>query len=81
MLSIGLACFTIFRCRVLRSEFLLWWFPLLILRFCPANLRSDDMLWCCVIVFKVLQVSPIIEVHMCFTTLLRLRGCIRTALN
>ena len=68
MLSMGLACFTIFRCRVFRSEFLLWWFPLLILRFCPANLRSDDMLWCCVVVFRVLQVPLIIEVRMCFAT-------------
>ena len=51
MLSIGLACLTIFRCRVFRREFLLWWFPLLILRFFPANLRSDDILWCCIIVY------------------------------
>ena len=70
MLSMGLACLTIFLCRLFRSEFLLWRFLLLILRFCPANLRSDDMLWCCVILFKVSQVSPIIEVHACCTTLL-----------
>ena len=62
MLSIGLACLTILRCRIFCSEFLLWLFPLLILRFCPANLRSDDMLRCCVIVSEVLPVSPIIEV-------------------
>ena len=68
MLSIGLACLTILRCRVFRSEFLLWLFPLLILRFCPANLRSDDIQVVVLLCSKYCECQPIIEVYVCCST-------------